>query len=252
MSFGDRLKEARRRKGYTQTQLAKKIGVAGPTITGYEKNNSEPNMLTISKIIEVLGVDANFLLQDKPNQVNFENTATPEEFEALIKKYRSLDDHGKETVRMILDRESERTKIVQQQAERIAELETKANNIPDMEMHPYPYLRRIACAGTAFTFDDIPTEQKLVPYMPGADFIIGVNGNSMEPDYYDGELLYVRKTDRLDYGDIGIFTMGNEWYVKECGESGLISHNPDYDDIPGNEDIRIVGEVIGKVPESYV
>lgn len=108
MPFGERLKEARLRKGYTQTQLAKKLNIAGSTVTGYEKNNSEPSMLMISKIIDTLGVDANFLLQDEANQKNFENTATPEEFEKIIKKYRALDEHGKEVIETILNLEYRR------------------------------------------------------------------------------------------------------------------------------------------------
>ena len=40
----------------------------------------------------------------------YENRATPEEFENIIKKYRNLDDYGKETIAITLERESERSK----------------------------------------------------------------------------------------------------------------------------------------------
>lgn len=249
MSFGERLKEARLQKGYTQTQLAKKLNIAGSTVTGYEKNNSEPNMLMISKIIDVLGVDANFLLQDESSRIDFKNAATPEEFESIIKKYRSLDQSGQEAVQYTLNHEVERVQAIRELKERAKSAEAKAESVPDTEMYPYPYLRKIACAGTGFLFDDIPTDTVDVPYMYGADFIIGVNGDSMEPTYYDGDLLYVRKTNQLDYGDIGIFIYAGECYVKEYGHNGLISHNENYPDIVGNGDIRVIGEVIGKVPE---
>ena len=52
MSFGDRLKEARIMKGYTQKQLAEKLNIVGTTLTGYEKDNSEPSMNTISTIMQ--------------------------------------------------------------------------------------------------------------------------------------------------------------------------------------------------------
>ncbi|MDO4175543.1 MAG: XRE family transcriptional regulator [Eubacteriales bacterium] len=254
MSFGSRLKEARQKKGLTQTQLAKKLNIAGSTVTGYEKDNSEPNMMMINKIIDVLGVDANFLLQDESTAINFDKTATPEEFETLVKKYRYLDRSGQEAVQYTLNHEVERMQAVQACNEQIKRLkeraesaEAKAESVPDTEMYPYPYLRKIACAGTGFLFDDIPTDTIDVPYVHEADFIIGVNGDSMEPTYYDGNLLYVRKTNQLDYGDIGIFIYAGECYVKEYGKQGLISHNPDYPNIPGNEDVRIIGEVIGKV-----
>lgn len=49
----------------------------------------------------------------------------------------------------------------------------------------------------------------------GGDFIIGVNDDSMEPDYHDGDLLYAAKTDHISHGDVGIFTIGNECFLKE-------------------------------------
>lgn len=245
LSFGEKIKSARKLKKLTQKQLAKEIGAAHNSVSDWENDKNKPDPDTIELLCGVLEISPNYLLASSSDDFS------PSE-KLLIKKYRSLDQHGQETVQIVLDRELQRTKIVQQQTERIAELETKANNTSDIDMHPYPYLHRIACAGTSFAFEDIPTEQKLVPYMPGADFVIGVLGDSMEPTFFDGELVYVRKTDHVRHGDIGIFTLGNEWYIKECGEFGLLSHNPDYDDIPSSEYIRVVGEVLGKVPDEYV
>lgn len=77
MAFKDRIKEARLNKKMTQEQLAQKIGVAKSTVTGYEKGNSEPNMLTVSKMMEALNVDANYLWQDEmagnfPEKVSYD------------------------------------------------------------------------------------------------------------------------------------------------------------------------------------
>ena len=62
MEFGDRLKEARNSMGLTQEQLAEKIGVAKSTLAGYEKGNREPDVFKIKKLIEILGIDADYLL----------------------------------------------------------------------------------------------------------------------------------------------------------------------------------------------
>ena len=70
----------------------------------------------------------------------------------------------------------------------------------------------------------------------------------MEPDYHDGEDLYVKKTNHIHYGEVGIFTINNECFLKEYGKDGLISRNPNYDNILGNEDVLLIGKVIGKVP----
>lgn len=108
MSFNERLKEARIASGLTQKQLAEKLGIAGTTVTGYEKGNSEPNVNTIGKIMDILQVDANFLWQDEMNALGgFQLNLKYNELEH-IKKYRNLDNHGKEMVDFVLDKESDR------------------------------------------------------------------------------------------------------------------------------------------------
>ncbi len=62
MTFGERLREARLHNGLTQEQLAQRIGVAKSTLTGYEKGNREPDVFKIKRILEVLGVDSDYLL----------------------------------------------------------------------------------------------------------------------------------------------------------------------------------------------
>ena len=65
MGFGDRLREARISKGMTQEQLAREIGVAKSTITGYEKGNREPYLFKIKRIIEALDIDEEYLFAIK-------------------------------------------------------------------------------------------------------------------------------------------------------------------------------------------
>ena len=84
-----------------------------------------------------------------------------------------------------------------------------------------------------------------------ADFIIRVAGDSMEPKFYSGDKLLILKTQALDVGDIGVFVLNGESYVKKLGNSKLISINPAYADIPydKNDTISVTGKVIGKVEE---
>ena len=111
----------------------------------------------------------------------------------------------------------------------------------------YPYYRHIAAAGTGFYFDDIPADTIEAPEMPGADFVIGVSGDSMEPTFSDGDDLYVRKTQAVQFGEIGIFLVEGTCLVKELGASGLVSHNENYETIKGTPEIRCVGKVLGRV-----
>jgi len=203
------------------------IDISAKTLYGYESGLSMLNADAFVALCKIYKCD-------NPMNIFGTPSISSKEFN-LIEQYRSLDPHGKDMVDTVLEKE----------VERMAELEKEPTPSPDI--YTYPYLGKIACAGAGFYFDDIPTDTIKAPYVEGADFIIGVSGESMEPDYHDGEKLYVRKVEYLRNGDVGIFTIGNECFLKELGEDGLISRNKDYDDIPGDEKVRLIGKVIGKV-----
>lgn len=252
MGIGRRIKEARERLGLTQAELGERVGVTGSAITNYEKETSHPKEQVIYKLIETLDVDANYLFQDCVKLPKDKNDITLAEYEH-IKKYRTLDDFGKERIEQELDKE----------ITRIGELQDKQNQIDQLKQRivtelihriAIPLYGKFASAGGgAYLFDDIPTDMIEVEDTPTArkaDFVIGVDGASMEPDFYDGDKIFVKKTTDLNVGDIGIFLKGSDCYIKELGEDRLISRNKDYTDIYPDEEIRRIGKVLGKVEEN--
>lgn len=108
MGIGYRIKEAREQLGLTQTELGALIGVTGSAITNYEKETSHPKEQIIYKLMEALNIDANYLFQDAVKIKAPQNNISLAELE-YIKKYRVLDDHGKEMVDFTLTKEYERS-----------------------------------------------------------------------------------------------------------------------------------------------
>lgn len=86
--------------------------------------------------------------------------------------------------------------------------------------------------------------------VPEHDLALKVNGNSMEPLFYDGDLVFVKKTKTIHHGQIIVVIVNNEAYVKKLYRKNkkirLISLNPDYDDIilKKDDNIEIIGTVI--------
>lgn len=260
MSFYDRLKESRVNAGYTQEQLAKKIGIAKSTLSGYESGNRDPSMYTISKIMEILNVDANFLWQDEVDAQGGNPVQLKYDEMKHIEKYRDLDSFGRQTVDLVLDREIARVKELSNMKERIEELESSQATVIDIQPRLENNTRfieyhRSASAGTGvFILGSEGVDQLPIPDTPEnrkVDYAIKVSGNSMEPDYYDGDIVLVSQKVELNHGDVGIFIINNDAYIKEYGETELISRNPDADNIIISEYDNIVcmGKVVGKYEE---
>lgn len=270
MSFGERLKEARTLRGLTQKQLAEKLNIGSTTVTGYEKDNSEPNMLTISKIMEILEVDANFLFQDETKEL-YKNETTPEEFENIIKKYRIIAEYspdGADVVDMVLDRECEIAKKLKKQTEqlqekdkRIAELEAVSPTVVELPSqlearHLVEYFRNTSAGSGIFILGNEAASRIAVAdqdWDDRTDYVIRVNGDSMAPDYNDGDDVLVSQHIELRHGDVGIFIVNGSSFIKEYGENELISRNPAFQNIQVHEFDNIVcmGKVIGTIRGEY-
>lgn len=118
LSFGEKIKLARKSKKLTQKQLAEKIGAAHNSISDWENNKNKPDPNTIELLCGVLEITPNYLLA-----VSSEDFTPAEKL--LIKQYRDLDDHGREMVDFTLEKEYERS---------IALIE-KQNNISEFPQH---------------------------------------------------------------------------------------------------------------------
>lgn len=241
MSIGDRIKQRRKELNLTQPQLAKILGVSKGTIGNYESNICAPNEKVLLKLFSALQCDANFLYQDNDMIVKKEKKITPHETE-IIKKYRRLDEHGTKMVEFVLDEEYLRCNTEE--------------NIQIVQASSFIQIRHSfnkASAGVGFDLgNDDDWEEIEIPDTPEArraDFAVTVTGNSMEPTYYDGDIVLVKAQPSIDIGETGIFVINGSGYIKKNGGDRLISLNPEYKDIlfSDGDIISCAGKVIGVV-----
>ena len=108
--------------------------------------------------------------------------------------------------------------------------------------------RMKASAGAGFDLDNADEWRDVriydCPEAGEADFAVEVDGRSMEPDYLDGEIVFIKLADEVPVGSVGLFIHDGKGYIKERGEKCLISRNPEYENICG--ECKTVGVVIGK------
>ena len=239
MSIGDRIKQRRKELNLTQPQLAEIVGVSKGTIGNYESNLCSPNEKVLFKLFSALNCDANFLYQDNIKEKGSENgkRITAKETE-IINKYRRLDDHGAKVVDFVLEEEYNRS------------IEEESESMPVIKIRHSFYK---VSAGVGFDLgDEDEWEEIEIPDTPEsrrADFALTIKGNSMEPAYFDGEIVLVKAQPAVDIGETGIFIVNGSGYIKKNGGDRLISVNPEYKDILFSEGdiISCAGKVIGSL-----
>ena len=129
---------------------------------------------------------------------------------------------------------------------------TKKNEVSEkvVQLYGYDYYDHAASAGTGQYLNDVRVERIELPVDVDADFVIPIKGDSMEPDYHDGDLVFIQTSVDLNDGVIGVFNYNGEAYIKQLvidtEQAYLHSLNPAYKDMPitPDTDFRIIGEVV--------
>ncbi|WP_312059336.1 helix-turn-helix transcriptional regulator [Anaerotignum sp.] len=104
--ISDNISRYRRECGFSQKELAEKIGAKNlTTVSSWERGVSSPDADTIIKLCKLFNISLNDLYNVETK--NFDLSSNEK---SHIKKYRNLDNHGKKTVDFILDNEYERCK----------------------------------------------------------------------------------------------------------------------------------------------
>ncbi len=97
--------------------------------------------------------------------------------------------------------------------------------------------------------EEITISADKVPSSP-YDLVLRVNGDSMEPLFQNHEYIFVRNTTEIRNGQIGVFIVDNEAYLKkayiEKDHLRLVSLNKAYDDLVFDDknEIKVVGVVV--------
>ena len=238
------IKEAREKAGLSQKELAELIGVAPNTMHGYESGKHDPKSDLLKKISAACHVSIDFLLgnSSRTDAIKPAWELSKEEM-THIKKYRTLDRYGKEAVDAVLDVECRR--YAEYKAALAAKEEEEESHVIEMPS----YLQSVS-AGYGNWLEEAEEITITVPDTPmtrRADFAIRVSGDSMEPRYSDGDLVFVKKQEDVEVGEYGIWIVDGSAYIKKRGVDRLISLNRQYPDVEQGEDVFCVGKVIGKL-----
>lgn len=241
MNFIDKLNMLMENRGLKRSDLSRGSGLSYTTIDGlYKKGFDNMKLQTLKAIADYFEVSIDYLVNDDFVEVE----GADSEEQRLLAKYRELDDMGRRAVNAELNSHYDRV------------LRVKAK-ILDGEYIDIPYYEDKAAAGTGYQLNDGEYSLMRVArtrQTDRADFIVTVSGASMEPEFYDGDNVLVHAQPDVYEGEIGIFVVNGNGYIKKKGKDRLISVNRKYKDIFVNDydDFYCAGKIVGKLENDEI
>lgn len=232
------LKTQRKDAGLSVKEVVSKLSIYGINISektyyGWENGARTPDADEFIALCQIYGVSS-------IAELNNPATLTREERD-LLSSYSKLDTWARNTVRAVITEELKRCTAPEPEDDTLIML----------------FSQNKASAGTGWELGEDSTERWTVllnELTRKADFCVMVDGDSMEPRYYNGDIILVRKQPSIDLGEIGLYTFDGHGYVKKQGNNCLISLNTKYPNITPEQyaGITCIGLVLGKLEPEWI
>ncbi|VOW53192.1 CI-like repressor, phage associated [Streptococcus pneumoniae] len=238
--FANNLSFYMEQKGVDRNTLCADLDLKYTTVRDWLKGITYPRIGKIELLANYFNINKSDLIENKIS------TAQPSDslLEEITNTARKLNTENKK----IVLRTSEELLESQKNEE-----ETKVNEVSEViSLYQVEVVSETAAASGfnyGFGYDDTDRETIEVDEQPPRhDIATKVSGDSMQPDYQDGDILYLVDKGLTTYnGDLAVIAYGDRSYFKkiytENGRLRLVSLNDKYEDIildfPPAEDTHI-------------
>ena len=226
--IGENIKQYRLQNGWTQQELGAKIGISKNAIGNYEKGFRSPKKDTMFDLANAFNIS----IDDLFPPIQKDSSSLTSSIQTI---YNELNP-------------PRQVKVLNYAKMQLNEQENEVSEA--IQLYSYDYYDHPASAGTGQYLNDVRVERIELPVDIDADFVIPIKGDSMEPDYHDGDLVFIQTSVDLNDGVIGVFNYNGDAYIKQLvidkEQAYLHSLNPAYKDMPitPETDFRIIGEVV--------
>lgn len=247
MDFPDTLKRLMEDQDLKQADICRMTGIPTSLMSNYIKGLKFPSLSNSIVLAEALQVSIDDLA-GRNNPIKKGAPSYSDGAIKLAKDYDTLDRWGKQALRELADTE-------------IARMEDESRFLVETTLEPEPkiiplYLTPAAAGYASPVFGEDYEDYTLTPDDPqGADFAVRLQGDSMEPYFPDGEVVFCNRNPLAD-GDIGVFVVDGtavcKQYHKEGGVVYLFSLNRKRADVDvvllpsGGQTLVCQGRVITK------
>ena len=239
--MGQVIRQYRRKAHMEQQDVGKQLGCSGNAIGGWETGRNGPSLDVIPRLCEVLNIPIYELMG-----IPAPEPTLPERDARSLANLRALNDYNRQTadqlvLRLLAEQDQAEQRTLRQYHSRL------------------PYVDQLCpAAGPGAPAPDYAEPETLYLRASRAsessDVIMKVNGNSMEPGYPDGCRVFVNTGEETPIGEVGVFIVDGEFFIKQRQADCLYSLNRSHADIRFHEnmDIKHYGRVMGIVDEGDV
>ncbi|MBP0966265.1 MAG: helix-turn-helix transcriptional regulator [Oscillospiraceae bacterium] len=231
-AVGKRIRFYRERKKLEQKDIAGRLGITPNAVSNWENGRTRPDLSVLPQLCGILGITLYELYGLEAPDAGY-----TEKEQQLLADYRALSGGHQ----LAVDRLIESLNAAEQAAK-----------CPDITVLTLCSKQLAAGFDGGAEFDDAgePVYLYTSALTRQADLVFPVSGNSMEPQYHDGDLVLVQRypgCPALQYGETGAFIIGNSTYIKVYEKDGLHSLNKRYKTMTFSEDdsVYLIGRVLG-------
>lgn len=221
------LNSLRNEKGMSISELARQVDMAKSAVSRYFNNTREFPLNRVNDFARVLGTTSEYILGFEKN----------EDSKSILSIYNQLNEPNQAKVYNF----AEKT------------LEEQNTNVIDLREYRDVDIQSSVSAGTGIVDLDANHTERISynGFIPNRyDTAFRVQGDSMEPMFQDGEIVFVVKDEDVRNGQIGVVLIDGEAFIKKMYVEGdklrLVSLNKQYEDIiaNGSNEISVYGRVI--------
>ena len=231
MNFFDNFVDACQAQELDPKFVAKECGASKNTF-GNWANGKTPVPEMLIKLSNYTHASIDYLLTGKEPTI-------PTEYQSLISSYQELSKDNQQLLQDIISS--------------MIDIQNANKNRSEIEYTTVRHCLYKVSAGLGEALDDEDNWEDIEVVSTfeskSATYALTVDGDSMKPDFSDGDIVLVKEQPAVDIGEICIYIIEGKGYIKKYGGDILISLNDKYDDIMFSnyniDDIRCCGLVLG-------
>ena len=217
MMFTERLTKLRQARGWTKKEFSMQIGKTQQTVGKWENGTNAPTFKDLVKLVELFGVTSDYLLglSDSPSKYAYPPFNDNKE-EYVGEMFKQLDEGNQDATVDFIENRLDHQHISKEIKENDHRKQiVKQDERPTKRVSIYA---RVNSQG--FELSEVPVDCLDYPVpIPVHDIAFKVVGDSLQPSFFDDEVMFVINDSILRTGDICIVQLNSQYHVMKVSQN---------------------------------